>query len=95
MRKQNNLTYDILQDVGNAYAQQLGLKHVFPEYLRDVYLGLKVDLPRVNGEPSWSLAMPARYLVNQNGVVIAADFDPDYTVRPEPHKTIDDVKSLL
>ena len=95
MRNKHNLTYDILRDEGNVYADKLGLKHEFPDYLKEVYLGLKVDLPRVNGEPSWSLAMPARYLVNQSGKIVAADFDPDYTVRPEPEKTLDDVRNLL
>jgi hypothetical protein len=33
--------------------------------------------------------------VNQAGIVRAVDVDPDYQYRPEPQKTLDDVKALL
>lgn len=94
MREKHSLSFDILRDEGNRYAEKLGLRFVFPEYLQEIYLGLKIDVPRVNGESSWSMAMPARYVVNQQGIVVAADFDPDYTSRPEPEKVLADLRSI-
>jgi peroxiredoxin len=94
MREKHNLSFDILRDEGNRYAEKLGLRFVFPEYLQEIYLGLKIDVPRVNGDSPWSMAMPARYVVNQQGIVIAADFDPDYTSRPEPEKVLADLQSI-
>ncbi len=41
-----------------------------------------------------TLPMPARYVVKQDGIIVAADFDPDYTVRPEPQKTLADLKEI-
>ena len=38
--------------------------------------------------------MPGRFVVDRSGVVRAADVDPDYERRPEPQKTVDDVKAL-
>lgn len=94
MKEKHNLSFDVLRDEGNRYAEKLGLRYVFPDYLKEVYLGLKIDVPRVNGDSSWALAMPARYVVNQQGIVVAADFDPDYTTRPEPEKVLEDLQSI-
>lgn len=91
MRKKHGLTFEILRDEGNSYADELGLRFVLPDYLQEVYLELGIDLPRVNGESSWSLPMPARYVVNRQGIIEAADVNPDYTSRPEPEKTVEDV----
>lgn len=94
MQEKNGLTFDILRDEGNSYAEQLGLRYTLPAYLQEVYMQFSLDLPRINGEPSWSLSMPARYVINQSGVVVAADCDPDYTTRPEPAKILEDLDRI-
>jgi peroxiredoxin len=92
----NNLTFDIVHDVGNNLAEAFGLKFKLPDYITELYAtDFGIDLPRVNGDDSLTLAMPARFVIGQNGVIFAADFDPDYTIRPEPSKTIEDLKRLL
>lgn len=94
MREKHNLSFEILRDKGNVYAEKLGLRFAFPDYLQEAYMKLPIDLPRVNGEPSWTLPLSARYVVRQNGIISAADFDPDYTLRPEPRKTLADLKKI-
>ena len=94
MKEKHGLTFPILRDEGNQVAEQFGLRHVLPEYLREIYLSFSLDLPRFNNDDSWSLAMPARYVVNPQGKVVAADFDPDYTNRPEPGKIVQDLQAL-
>jgi len=94
VRKKHGLTFEILRDEGNQYADELGLRFVLPDYLQEVYLELGIDLPRVNGESSWSLPMPARYVVNRQGIIESADVNPDYTSRPEPEKTVEDVQRI-
>lgn len=49
---------------------------------------------RVNGDDSWTLSVPARYVIGQDGVIVAADYDPDYTRRPEATKTIEVLKNF-
>jgi peroxiredoxin len=90
----NNLTFDIVHDAGNNLAEAFGLKFKLPDYIAELYKGFGIDLPRVNGDDSLTLAMPARFVIGQNGVISAADFDPDYTIRPEPVKTVEDLKRL-
>jgi len=38
--------------------------------------------------------MPARFVIDASGIVRAVDVDPDYRYRPEPEKTVEDVKAL-
>ena len=93
--EKHQLTFDILRDEGNAYAAQLGLRFALPGALVPIYQSFGIDLPTGNGESSWTLPMPARLVVDRSGVVRATDIDPDYTVRPEPAKTLEDLKKLV
>jgi hypothetical protein len=46
------------------------------------------DLAAFNGDSSWTLTMPARYLVGQSGVVEYADVSVDHTRRGNPSDLI-------
>lgn len=83
-QRQNKLDFPILSDTGNELAAAFGVRFALPEYLVDVYMNLKNDLPAFNGDPSWTLPMPARYVIGQDGIVAYAEVNPDYTLRPEP-----------
>lgn len=80
----NNLTFPILSDPHNDVAAAFGLRFAMPDYLVALYKSLKNDLPAFNGDPSWTLPMPARYVVGQDGAILYAEVNPDYTRRPEP-----------
>lgn len=82
--RQNNLSFPILSDPGNEVAAAFGLRFALPDYLVDLYKSLKNDLPAFNGDPSWTLPMPARFVVGEDGTILYAEVNPDYTRRPEP-----------
>ncbi len=84
----------MLSDPGNAYAAELGLRFQVPPEVQEIYGGFGIDLPKVNGDDSWTLPIPARLVVDAGGIVRAADIDVDYTRRPEPDKTVADVAAL-
>jgi peroxiredoxin len=92
--EQQKISFDLLSDPGNAYAAKLGLRFKLPDDLRAVYLSFGNDLAVRNGESSWTLPMPGRFVIDRSGVVRAADVDPDYEHRPEPQKTIGDIKAF-
>ncbi len=92
--EKQGIGFDLLSDPGNAYAAQLGLRFKLPDDLKGVYLNFGNDLAVRNGEGSWTLPMPGRFVIDTQGIVRAADADPDYQYRPEPQKTVDDVKAL-
>ena len=92
--KEKNLTFEILSDPGNKLAQSYGLAFTLPKDLREVYLKFGIDVPLYNGDDSWVLPMPARFIIDREGIIRYAEYDPDYTQRPEPEHTIDALKQL-
>jgi hypothetical protein len=40
-------------------------------------------LPAFNGDTSWTLPMPGRFVMGQDGISRYAEVNPDYTRRPE------------
>ncbi|NPU12658.1 AhpC/TSA family protein [Bradyrhizobium sp. 83012] len=82
--RQNALGFPILSDPRNDVAAAFGLRFALPDYLVDLYKSLKNDLPSFNGDPSWTLPMPARYVIGPDATILYAEVNPDYTKRPEP-----------
>ena len=94
MIDRHKLGFDLLSDPGSDYAAQLGLRFEVPDDLREVYLSFGIDLPKHNGEASWTLAMPARLVIDRGGIVRAVDADPDYTKRLEPSEIVETLRAL-
>jgi peroxiredoxin len=94
MKEEKNLPFEILSDPGNRTAETYGIKHQMPEELIEVYrrFGLKVD--EHNGDDSWTLPMPARLIIDQEGIVRYAAINPDYTQRPEPEDTLKALENI-
>ncbi|MDX5445808.1 MAG: AhpC/TSA family protein [Zoogloeaceae bacterium] len=82
--RQNALTFPILSDPHNDVAAAFGLRFELPDYLVELYKSLQNDLPAFNGDSSWMLPMPARYVIAGDGTIVYAEVNPDYTRRPEP-----------
>jgi len=80
----NKLSFPILSDTRNDVAAAFGIRFALPDYLIDLYKSLKNDLPAFNEDDSWTLPMPARYVVGQDGTILYSEVNPDYTHRPEP-----------
>jgi len=88
MAGQHGLPFPVLTDPDNALAEQFGLVYTVPEYLREYYLSILVNIPFVNGETSWQLPLPATYVMNREGRVIFAEAHADFRVRPEPEDAL-------
>jgi peroxiredoxin len=76
--------FPILHDAGNAFARSLGLVFELPESLRPRYVQLGIDLPEYNGDATFTLPVPATYVIGHDGVVLWAFVDADFTRRAEP-----------
>jgi peroxiredoxin len=89
MAGQHGLPFPVLSDPGCALAGQFGLAYTVPEYLRDYYLSILVNLPYINGEASWRLPLPATYVISPAGrAVLFAEAHADFRVRPEPEEAL-------
>jgi len=95
MKEGRNLSFDILRDPGNQTTSKFGIVFTLPDYLKTLYIDfLKNNLPETNGDDSWTLPMPARYIIDQEGIIRHADINPDYKDRPEPAETLAALKAL-
>ena len=95
LREEKKLTFEILSDPGNQGAQRYGLKFQLPEDLREVYLNFDIDLPRYNGDDSWTLPLPTSLIIDQKGIIQHGAINPDYTVRPDPEETVAALKKIV
>src|SRR5262249_39295323 len=84
----HGLSYRIASDPGNEVAARYGLRFRLPDYLSDLYQRLGVRLPAFNLDESWTLPMPARYVIDRDGQIRYADVSPDYTIRPDPSEDL-------
>jgi peroxiredoxin len=88
------LDFEILFDDDNAYAESIGLKHGFPDDLKGVYGKFGLNLDSFNGNSKWELPIASRFVVDQTGIIRAADINADYTKRPEPTETVEVLRSF-
>ena len=93
--KERKLPFEVLSDKGNQVAQKFKVAFTLPDSMRRVYSEtFKLDLPKFNGDESWTLPMPSRFIVDQHAVIRAADVNLDHTVRPEPDTAIEVLRIL-
>ena len=89
-----NLPFDILTDRHLKTAEQFRLVFTFPDYLRDLYKSFGSTLDRFHDEAQYRLPMPARYVIDEEGVIYSANVNADYTIRPEPAETLQVLRAL-
>jgi peroxiredoxin len=94
MKDEKNLPFDILSDPGNRIADLYGIKYKMPESLIVLYKQLGLKLDEHNGDDSWTIPMPARYIIDREGMIRYADVNPDYTRRPEPEDTLSALETI-
>lgn len=95
MAAKQKLTFPILWDERSTVAEAFGLAFTLPDDLREVYLGFGNDLALRNGDPSWRLPIPSRFVVDSGGIVRSVQADPDYTYRPEAGTTLDALRKVV
>ena len=89
----NQLTFHVLSDRGNAVASQFGLTHTLSDQLKALHEMWGMNLERFNGDATWTLPMPGRFILDRQGTIRHAEVNPDYTKRPEPEDIIDLLKT--
>jgi len=94
VKERHRLTFPVLSDPGHAWARKLGLVFTFSQAMRDLYTKFNILLPEFNGDDSWELPLPARLVVDRQGVIRSIDADVDYTRRPEAEASVEMLKSI-
>ncbi len=86
---QHMLPFPVLADPGCVVAEKFGLAYTIPDYHRDYYRSVLVNIPFINGDKSWRLVLPATYVLARDGRVVYAEAHADFRVRPEPEEGLE------
>ena len=90
----NELAITVLSDEGNRVSALLGLVFELPEVLRPIYERFGIDIPASNGDDSFTLPVPATYILGQDRVARYHFVNVDYTQRAEPTQLIAELDRL-
>lgn len=90
----NDLSFDVLSDVGNRVARSFGLVYALAEELRAALRSNNKALPDINGDDSWELPLPATYVIAPDRKLTLAEIELDYRERLEPEAIIAALRSL-
>ncbi len=88
------LEFEVLSDVNSVVSDQYGLTFSVAEELRPIYKNWGADVATVNDDPDWKLPLPATYVINQDGRIVHAFTDEDYTARMEPDEVLESLRKL-
>ncbi len=93
--KERKLPFQVLGDLQNEVARKYHVAFTLPDSMKRVYSEIfKLNVPEFNGDDSWTLPMPARFIVDTRSIIIAADVNLDHTVRPEPETALELLRQL-
>jgi peroxiredoxin len=84
MHDQHKLRFPLLVDAQNKIARQFGLVYRVPDYQEKLFSSVFINLPHINGDPSWELPLPGTFVVGRDGRIQYAWVNVDYTERAEP-----------
>ncbi len=95
MQEEKNLAFEIFSDPGNQTAESYGIKYQMSGDLVKVYTQFGINIPEHNGDDSWTLPLPARLIIDTDGIIRDAEIGADYTVRPEPEDTLEKLRTWM
>jgi peroxiredoxin len=81
----------ILSDVDNAYALSLGLVMWLGDQLKDLMMRHGVRLDDIQGNENWTVPVPATFVLDRAGLVVARTVEPDIRKRMD----MDEIRRAL
>jgi peroxiredoxin len=86
--EKNQLSFDVLSDLGSRVAQAYDLAFELPDDLKQLYAQFGHALPESNGTSDWQLPIPATFVIGPNRHILLAHIDVDYRNRLEPMQAL-------
>ena len=91
MKDDSGVRFPILTDMDNGYAMSLNLAIWVGSEMEEFMTKIGRTLPQYQGNDSWTLPIPATFVVGQDGRIKACLADPDYRRR----MTVEDLIAAL
>jgi peroxiredoxin len=94
--KLHNLAFTVIYDCLEQIMKDYDLMfNVTKEYQDLILKHLSVDIAKNNGREAAHLPVPATYIINREGIIVAVQFDPDYNNRATVKWMIQNLASAL
>lgn len=94
MTERDLLAFPTLSDHDNGVAERYGVAYELAPALREVYLRLGHDLPRLNKTGNWRVPLPATFIIGQDQRIIRAHVEPVAHRRLEPSEVVQTLEEL-
>lgn len=91
---EHSLDFEILCDLDNGLALECGIVFKLPQDVREALVKANVDFPKLYGNTSWFLPIPATYIVDRTGVIREAYVNPDFRYRLDPAQIMQSLKQI-
>jgi peroxiredoxin len=80
--KLHNLTFTVIYDCQEKIMKDYDVMFsVTKAYQEKIKSGYSIDIAENNGRDAARLPVPATYIINKDGIIVATQFDPDYKKR--------------
>ena len=80
--KAHNLTFTVIYDCQEKIMSDYDVMFTVTKGYQDkVLASLSIDIAKNNGRDAARLPVPATFIVNKDGIIVAVQFDPDYNNR--------------
>lgn len=80
--KLHNLTFTVIYDCQEKIMKDYDVMFDVTRAYQDKILSeFSIDIARNNGRDAAHLPVPATYIINRDGIIVAVQFDPDYKNR--------------
>jgi len=81
LKEDSKAEFPILTDIDNGYAMSLNLVVWVGDEMTRMMQGQGRALPAYQGNETWTLPIPATFVVDRNGIISARFVDPDFRRR--------------
>ncbi len=86
-------SFPVLYDAGNRVASEYGIVFELNPHLKSLHQAMGSDLPPFNGDASWTLPIPATFIIDRDQIISWRFLDKDYTKRAEPADLLKNLKA--
>lgn len=93
-RERDHLRFPMITDADNAVARQFGITYEIGPEMRERYVAAGMDLSQMNASSTWSIPLPAVYLIAPDRRIAWSYVDPNYLQRAEPAALLEALRRL-
>jgi peroxiredoxin len=94
MQEKNELEFQVLNDPRGIVSAKYNVLFDVPDYLKDAYEKIGLDLESFNGRTNWILPVSAMFMIDETGEIRFKYVNPNFMSRLEPYDILRALRNL-